>query len=440
MDFYNFSSLYLHRISDLDLSTMQVNVDFVLMLDWVDPSILSYDDNVNEDDHFSPYVQIHNAVNDTVAPVEADQAVNRKEKNPVVQGHVKRTERYKQRVYVTNLSLKKFPFDEHYLNIELKGDHIELRTAGTLQEGDEESPRKKCQHESESKNYYLPGWEMEGFAKDEILRRDTTGTTLTVAVRVKRNPYSVIMMLIFPLMICNALSLSSFMLDTKDLADRLTITVTMLLAIASFHQQVKELVPKNLPYTTVFDNYMLSNVVLFFIQGFMHVIISRIDTNKMAEDWACAVSQPSNRGSPLNSLHGFEDSAATQSNSTSSAGGNTMSFYCCLFVTSQLIILCSYLWKQYISTQIHGQELSHRIVEGACQIAATVISIGQLAGYCLSVVLISATVYQCSLQPLKQVHNALKQVLNALPPSMPTGTQPPHVYTCYNGNSPECGH
>ena len=273
-----FCKIKIYRVSNFDIRNMQVEIDFVLMMDWVDESILYYPecDLDLEHEHFSPYVQIHNAVGENVKPIDEAMAVNRVQKNPTVPGHVKRTERYRTKVF-TDLKLEKYPFDKHELIINLKGDHIELRSESTKLEG-EINPRDKGGHDfTEMQNSAIMGWEVVGQKED--LRGHGTGhllrSELRLALTVKRNPHGIVMLLVLPLFICIILSLTSFMLDEKALADRLTITVTMLLAVAAFHQQAQSHVPPNLPYTTVLDNYMLSNVFLFLVQGLIHIVICK---------------------------------------------------------------------------------------------------------------------------------------------------------------------
>ena len=65
----------IYRLSNFDTISMTVIMDFVLMMDWIDGSVVEYGNNVNLDDHFSPYVRIHNAKDESVKPI--DFAMNR---------------------------------------------------------------------------------------------------------------------------------------------------------------------------------------------------------------------------------------------------------------------------------------------------------------------------------------------------------------------------
>jgi hypothetical protein len=73
---YVWCQIEIKRLSDLDTKKMTINVDFVLMLDWIDPSIphdVTGDTHhkINlEEDHFSPYVRIHNCREAQVFPIE----------------------------------------------------------------------------------------------------------------------------------------------------------------------------------------------------------------------------------------------------------------------------------------------------------------------------------------------------------------------------------
>jgi hypothetical protein len=309
----------IYRLTNLDLIGMTVTVDFCLMLDWIDMSIIGegkYPDL--ETAHFSPYVRIHNAKEELVKPV--DSAFNRLQEgkwfcsihslmmhwrslslwcmcaDSKYPGHVKRTERYRCTLYITDLNLSKYPFDKHDLKIILKGDHISLRAYNYKTTSDDRKPlvladptkqyeevptvipRKDCQHSSaEVDDSHLTGWTVIGFTKHDELTMKSTGDIMMISMTVKRDPFGLVMILIVPLVVCIILSLTSFVLDPQSLSDRLQITVTMLLAAAAFHQQARGHVPPNLPYTTVLDKYMLGTLFILLLQAFVHVLIAFVN-------------------------------------------------------------------------------------------------------------------------------------------------------------------
>ena len=140
----------------------------------------------------------------------------------------------------------------------------------------EENPRVGAKHSmGEATNNHLSGWEMEDFDVDTLTPK-SSGDLLMVSIKVKRNPFGVVMILVVPLVICIILSMASFVLSSDNLSDRLQITVTMLLAAAAFHQQARGHIPPNLPYTTVLDKYMLTTLVILLVQAFVHVLISSV--------------------------------------------------------------------------------------------------------------------------------------------------------------------
>ena len=287
-----FVKVKIYTLGKIDMKDgMCFDIDFAIITDWIDPSI-DEETPFNDENHFSPLVSIHNCAEPNPSLLPGGDPNCRKQKTDKGvtprPGHVKRTQRYKTKISLEDINLEHYPFDSHNLLIKLKGDHLKLTSASIA--GEECNPRNlfdNCHHEKENDNKRQE-WQIMGFEDDKYTdseqkkAKDLQSTALSpprsesffyeqpkkkkseqrqdelwVTIKIRRNPYGVIKMLIVPLFVCVALSISSFFLTSDALGDRLSITVTILLAVAAFHQYSQNSTPQNLPYQTILDKYML---------------------------------------------------------------------------------------------------------------------------------------------------------------------------------------
>ena len=294
-----FVKLKVFSLSNVDLEHRNFEVDFVLLLDWVDRSTIDVPDPQIEAEHFSPYVFVDNSADKDYGRLTGGRVTARLQEREwderegkyltPIPGHVKRTVRFNTKIRLENICMENYPFDSHNFTIRLKGDHCKISSA-SLCGNYKDNPRhvfEKCFHHYPTARIgHAQEWSLLGrpggydcFAADKYseLAAEAAGARqkykdLEVTVRMQRNPLGVIKMHVFTLFVCVALSISSFYLEPDKLGERLTLTLTLLLAIAQFHQNAQKSVPK-LPYQTKFDKYMFQLIFLCLAQAVAHVLI-----------------------------------------------------------------------------------------------------------------------------------------------------------------------
>jgi hypothetical protein len=94
------------RLTAFDVKARTVNIDFVLMLDWIDPTLIGADaDNADWENAFIPKVVIHNAATEMVAdncqPRIFDAAT----------GWIRLSARYRGTLLVDSIDVSEYPFD-----------------------------------------------------------------------------------------------------------------------------------------------------------------------------------------------------------------------------------------------------------------------------------------------------------------------------------------
>ena len=242
---------------NIDLKLSEADVDFILYLDWIDPSIKGFEKSISKDDddyvdsyHFSPGVMIHNSIGEASSLAGKNGSRVQKEEEDrdglikiPEDGHVKRTARFRAKIRLNNIDASKFPCDKHVIGLQLKGDHIRLKSASSANDK-KESPRWRISGDTEHAldNVINEDQDHKEFTNFSFLRDDVKekgkGDVLVVSLRANRNLNIVVVWntVIVPLIACNALSISAFYLNPEALGERLSVTVSILVALASFHQ------------------------------------------------------------------------------------------------------------------------------------------------------------------------------------------------------------
>jgi len=164
------------------------------------------------------------------------------------------------------MELERFPCDRQFLNILLKG-RIEYFNWLTIKP--DWLNHIKCEHQittikgpSVSEYLVLPPW-----ADFRVL--DLPNEKLPpfkIRFRIQRLPHYYIGNVITPLILIIACCFSSLTIDMTDTADRLSVSITLMLAAVAFRFVLAEMLP-TLPYLTWMDNYTTFSfgVVALFI-------------------------------------------------------------------------------------------------------------------------------------------------------------------------------
>ena len=299
-----FVKVKIYSLGKIDMEEgMCFDIDFAIMMDWIDPSVIDVEGLNIEKNHFSPLMSIHNCEesNPSLVPggnpncrlQQAERGVT-----PVA-GHVKKTQRYKTKISLEAINLEHYPFDSHDLVIKLKGDHLKLTSASIA--GEEEcmasNPRYRfdnCFHEKEKENNRQE-WQIMDFKDDKYTdseqkkgqssalsphpqHKARRQDELWIKISIRRNLYGKTSKMFIQYFLCLALSLSSFMLLPTDLAGRLGLVASVLLALVSFRFENE---PSRI--WTISDSVHNSLLSCLFFEAVVHALIFSIKANDREE-------------------------------------------------------------------------------------------------------------------------------------------------------------
>jgi len=161
------------------------------------------------------------------------------------------------------LDLHDFPFDRQNLNISFKmvgfekdqalkimlyGDKIRVHIAAAA---------------------ILNEWTIEPVIEQFGIQRHEKHcgpTSLEIRFRLQRIPKFYIYQIIIPLFLIVSLGFLSSTINFVDIADRLSIILTLLLTAVAFKYMVAEYLPR-VPYVTILDKYVTTGFVMLFISA-----------------------------------------------------------------------------------------------------------------------------------------------------------------------------
>ena len=118
--------------------------------------------------------------------------------------------------------------------------------------------------------------------KEDESSSGTIRPILTISVVVGRKPGYYVWNIVVPLLVINGISLGSFAIPSSDTADRLSVSMTMVLTLVAFKLQISDKLP-DLSYLTLLDEFVLAS---FFFVGFISVqnIFSSGEVADMSDD------------------------------------------------------------------------------------------------------------------------------------------------------------
>lgn len=158
------------------------------------------------------------------------------------------------------LDLHDFPFDRQNMNISLKlvglerNRRVRLTFFGHRVRIHVASP------------VVLNEWQMEPAIEQYGLERHPRHggpTSLEIRFRLQRIPRFYIFQIIIPLFLIVSLGFLASTLHLSELADRLSIILTLLLTTVAFKYMVAEYIPR-VPYITVLDKYVTTGFLILF--------------------------------------------------------------------------------------------------------------------------------------------------------------------------------
>ena len=118
----------------------------------------------------------------------------------------------------------------------------------------------------------------------------STTQPLSIRLRVNRLPAYYFGNIIFPNFLIVAGCFSAFVIPREDIADRLSVTVTLMLAAVAFRFIVSTMLPK-VSYLTIMDYYLLVGFVALILMIAENAIVGipALDESGAAIDLWCAL-------------------------------------------------------------------------------------------------------------------------------------------------------
>jgi len=90
--------------------------------------------------------------------------------------------------------------------------------------------------------------------------------TVIVSLSLYRHPDYLVFSIVFPLLLLNVFTLSSFGVDSSDIGTKLGILVTILLALFTFTFTIRDKIP-SVPYLTGLEKQILLSITILFLAG-----------------------------------------------------------------------------------------------------------------------------------------------------------------------------
>jgi hypothetical protein len=158
-------------------------------------------------------------------------------------------------VFIGSLNFKGFPFDEHFLTVELEDK--ERNASELVFEPDEEESGIDPKLE-------VIGWDVKGFKlyEERHAYPDENYSRFVFGVTIYRSKISVIFKNLLPIVVITLISLLTFSISVKNFGQRVGICVTTLMSAVAYHLAALSALPP-LGYLTFFDRVMLVVYTLF---------------------------------------------------------------------------------------------------------------------------------------------------------------------------------
>jgi len=158
-------------------------------------------------------------------------------------------------VFIGSLDFRGFPFDEHFLTVELEDK--ERGASELVFESDEGESGIDPKLE-------VVGWDVKGFKlyEEKHAYPDENYSRFIFGVTVYRSKISVAFKNLLPIIVITLISLLTFFISVKNFGLRVSICVTTLMSAVVYHLAALGALPP-LGYLTLFDRVMLVVYTLF---------------------------------------------------------------------------------------------------------------------------------------------------------------------------------
>uniref|UniRef100_A0A7S4DWS6 Neurotransmitter-gated ion-channel ligand-binding domain-containing protein n=1 Tax=Lotharella globosa TaxID=91324 RepID=A0A7S4DWS6_9EUKA len=264
-----------YNIRNVDMTAGVFDMDFNLMMDWLDPSLrgrtAATAGDIDWDQHFVPSVFVENAL-------QIEEVGGKS--HPRLRGQPNRV-MHTQRMRATlrnKYHVRNFPLDTQYLTVKFKARTVSdgnkwenglTKSKATVWLTDPYTWRGKTGHQIAENADELPDLKLikiDGgpVATDKSNLNETN--EYHVQICVMRESAGTVYGLGVPLFGVMVLSFGVFVVELDDLGDRLALVITNMLTIVAIKWVLEAKLP-SVPYLTLADQYVLACFVLLLVQG-----------------------------------------------------------------------------------------------------------------------------------------------------------------------------
>lgn len=182
-------------------------------------------------------------------------------------------------IFQEQMELKKFPLDSQNLTIELITNWQKSKCHLMQNQSKKYASNVVTSTFIHAKEYdlYQHLKFTEAFTRDDESAEQHVYSMLLVALRVDRNSWYWSLNVLLPLFIITTCTLASWSVPANELADRCSITLTMLLAMVGFKYIVGEKLP-NISYATYVDQYTIFCFVFTFAEVIAQTVLAARNT------------------------------------------------------------------------------------------------------------------------------------------------------------------
>mmetsp|Transcript_8129 Transcript_8129/g.18125 ORF Transcript_8129/g.18125 Transcript_8129/m.18125 type:complete len:657 (-) Transcript_8129:63-2033(-) len=289
-------TVQVNSVSRLNVLEICYDIDFTLMLDWTDSSVIGMTpDEIQSGDIFNPDVIVDNVIgNDQpIAGSSTRPRVHRLQKGKCMDGHLKKTSRYRVTLTCPDLDLWAFPFDTQVLPIRLKArnhriqeqaaNHVDLPIVLYGPEGATgqcaADGLRRTGHSLDARADLLSEFWIHSLMG---MRSDPPDRWYEMNIIIFRDPRHVLWNVAFPTLMMLLFAFSVYSIPIAEIGARMENTSTCLLAMMAFQGTIKEMLPP-MPYITAMGRYVIITYVVLTCHGFEHamfyILTSKPDPN-----------------------------------------------------------------------------------------------------------------------------------------------------------------
>ena len=271
------------NVGDIDTVKQEFFCDLYLAVKWREPRLrgkLSESD-IDWNAEWDPRIYFHNAVSYNMFEKKHQLEETNHQDGPLVRQSYRVKGTFKE-----ILELNDFPFDYQRLNLILTSNWN--MTLVSLSRDDLE--------EDNIQTWTFTGkqeWELQPHILTSISLSENEQATsprrypiYNITLHVKRKHNFYVFNMAFIMFLITALTFSSFIINAEEVADRLHVTLTLLLTAIAFKFAVKQHIPP-VAYQTLMDKYILSCLVFLFsisVQNAVAGVIKNASTLKLFEN------------------------------------------------------------------------------------------------------------------------------------------------------------